>query len=129
VSKTPERTPPAVVEIFESAAFRIGRVARQLFTELPDLPADEVRPMVAATSRYLSAELHISVYDSGDGVRAWAAALGAEVETGLADAGTHGYEYLEIRWPVDGVDVCIAGTRRLSDEEYAALRTGAGEAQ
>jgi hypothetical protein len=85
--------------------------------------------MVAATSRSVSAELHISVYGNGDGVRAWAEALGATAETGLTDAGTHGFEYLEVRWPVDGVDVLIGGTRRLSDEEYAALRAGAGEAR
>jgi hypothetical protein len=127
VSTYTEHTPLSVVEGFEAAAFRLTQVARQLLAEHPGLPINDIRPSVLASTHGISAQLEISVYDEGTGVRAWAEALGAAVTIDVHDVGTYAYEHHEATVERGGVTVHVGGTRRLTDEEFATLRAKGGE--
>ncbi|NWF28000.1 hypothetical protein HW130_17295 [Streptomyces sp. PKU-EA00015] len=122
-----ERSPLGTTEVFEAAAFRVSRVVRRLLAEHPGLPLKEIRPSARADGfgGTRSAQVELDPREV-DGVRAWAEALGAEVQVKFYDttAGCPAFESHKATVEVDGVEVEIACTRSLSDDEAQTWRTG-----
>lgn len=125
MSDNTQRTPLATIEAFESLAFRIACVARQLLAEHPDLPLMEMRPCAfgSSTTVSTSSELDITAYDT-DAVRAWATALGTTVDVRFHDADSvvARFEYHCAKATVDGVRVHVGSTRQPTEDEVAAWR-------
>jgi hypothetical protein len=126
VSEDTERTPLDTIEAFEAAAFRTSQVARRLLAEHPSLSVREIR-LHASAYRYPDSRLpQLEVRAGGiDGVRAWAEALGTDVDVKVHDSANNGYafEYCEAALVVGGVDVRVYATRSLTQEEAAVWRT------
>lgn len=128
MSERIKRTPLATIEAFEAAAFRTAHVARKLLADHPDLSVNEIRPR-AATSSYMRDDdmgaLEIST-DTVDDVRAWAEALGAEVEitvhADIPGLQTRPFAIHRCTARIGGVEVKAIDSRELTEEEVAAWR-------
>lgn len=119
-----ERTPIATIEAFEAAAFRVSHVVRRLLAEHPALPLKEIRPSSHAYGTAPTARIEVDPGDV-DAVRAWATALGAEVQMKVYDAtaGCRAFEYHKATVEMDGVEVDIACTRSMPDDQAQARDT------
>lgn len=120
--------PLAAIESLESAAFRVGQVARHLLAEHPDAgltvkSADVFgyEDNVGAATLYLSAR-------SVDTARTVAAALGIEVRTEMRRCSPYAvFESVDGHGAVDGIEVRLMALRHLTDDEAAAWRTNQGQ--
>lgn len=116
-------TPLAAVEALEAGTFRLGQVLRRLLAAHPELTFRSVRPSVYVSAYHdeapsSSLRVDLSARDV-DGVRAWAKALDAEVKTRI-NADTYLFELVELQVDIDGVELSLAATRRLPEDEAAA---------
>ncbi|MFM9542275.1 hypothetical protein [Streptomyces turgidiscabies] len=131
-SEETERSVLATIEAFESAAFRVGRVARRLLAEHPDLPVWEVRPFAATHPRPGSDTAQLELASrTVDDVAAWAQALGTTPNVRFHDSpltATGAFEFHLAAQTIDGVDVRIMATRSTTEEETAAWRAKTAEA-
>ncbi|MEU7044983.1 hypothetical protein AB0A77_28545 [Streptomyces varsoviensis] len=110
-----QRTDPlAPIWRMESAAFRVGRVARQLVTEHPDLALRRLYP----TASGADAELELET-EGLSGVRAWAQRLGVEPRITVSSSGD--YKFGRARATIDGVLVLITGGDLIDAEGGAAV--------
>lgn len=128
MSDETSHTPIEAIEALESGAFRVGQVMRRLLAEHPGLPIRSFRPKVYVYA-YLDEEAETTAgvevsASTVDGVRAWAKALGGhgEVKVDVPPGVSLPFEHAELSTTVDGVQLQVVGTRRLSDEEAAAWR-------
>ncbi len=127
-----ERSPLATIEAFESAAFRVGQVARRLLAEHPDLPVGDMQPFAATHPRPAgdTAQLEMMLRTVDD-VAAWAHALGTTPNVRFHDSpftATGAFEFHQAAQTIDGVDVRIMATRSTTEEETAAWRAKTAEA-
>ncbi|WP_432156310.1 hypothetical protein [Streptomyces sp. bgisy153] len=119
----PTRDPLAELIAFESAAFRIGQVARRLLAEHPGLPVQTMEPTAWSLASSDGPDVHTELelrFDSVDEVRAWAEALGVEPTAEVSERSP--YERAAVEATVDGVLVKVSGSRALTGDEYAAWR-------
>lgn len=124
MSETTERSPLAMIEAFEAAAVSTAQVARSLLTEHPELALASLAPLVrisSMASRSTSMRLKGAAADP-DTVRAWAKALGVDVESQVEDGGGFPFEWAEVRTQIDGVHIEILGFRTLTEDEATAWR-------
>lgn len=117
-------TPREVLEAYEAAAFRLSGVARRLLAENPDLPVREVTPSAGGTAFGGGRATLRLVPDTEDGVKAWALVLGVEAETEFFDKNVGGEPFLffDAKAEIDGVEVQVQGSRRLSGDELELWR-------
>ncbi|MEU9400599.1 hypothetical protein [Streptomyces sp. NPDC048242] len=112
---------------FESAAFRVGQVARRLQAEHPELAVGSVTCAAGATSYqhaedlYVHARLELRAGDL-EAARAWADALGADLTLKIRESKPFVSEVGECTAVIDGIDIEVSGRRTLSPEEADAWR-------
>lgn len=125
-----KRTPLETVAAFESAAFRVGQVARRIIAEHPDLAVQDLFLKTTATGHgYESATVEITPdHDGLDGVHRWAEALGAEVVIKFCDYGGRSFDHASVTVEFDGVTVEVHATTAVPPEDVAARRAAAAAA-
>lgn len=124
MSERTERSALATIEAFESAAFRIAQVARQLLAEHPGLPLWDIRPIASERrSGIKTAHLELSLSEVED-LLAWAEALGVTAAVRFYDAknSAQAFEHHEATQTITGVAVVLTATRRPTEDEIALWR-------
>lgn len=127
------RTPLQTLEAFEAAAWRLSQTVRNLLTEYPHLPLDEIRTRATAAPR-IGGQGEVAIELPGDidaeaGVRTWAQALGTPVDTDFFDS-PGAFLHWETRCvTADDITIVVRGTRSLTPEEADARRDAAAGAE
>lgn len=126
MSDRTERTPLAVIETFESVAFRASHVARQLLADHADLPLWMLSIRGASSSHMRDADMaDVELQTpSVDDVRVWAEALGGEVVVNVYGGSgvTPPFAGHKCQVRIAGVCVEVASSRELSEDEAVAWR-------
>lgn len=94
------RNPLASLIEAEAELFRIGTLARRLVAEHPDLPAYTIGVERRAAEGRFGLTIHAMDYN---GLRRWAALLGAEPRTNTSDIGGSPWFQTIAETEVDGV--------------------------
>ncbi|MBL3669099.1 hypothetical protein JL475_24510 [Streptomyces sp. M2CJ-2] len=123
MTETTEHSPLEAVQALESGAFRLGQVLRRVLGEHAHLPVRRIYPSVYVSGyndqeASTTARVEIGA-GSIAGVRAWAEALGGEVEARIT-ASAYPFEHAEFTTSINEVQLVVTGTRSLSEDEAAA---------
>lgn len=114
----------------ESAAFRVGQLARALKVDHPDLwqLVESMQPRVYADGGFLTLEVARL-----DVVQEWGERLGIPLRNAYTASAyaepACGHEHLDGEGTVAGVRVRIGACRRVGPEEWAARQAAAGDAR